>query len=80
MENVVNIPAHGSEAISMKVDMKTMKIPKLGWKMLTDKKDTHFKMNFSSKLVSQNEILNDSKIAFKMQGTLDELKDAVKPK
>lgn len=75
IQKVVNIPAHGSAPVSMHVEMKTMKIPKLGWKMLFDKKDTQFKLNFSSKLMSDNGMLNNSKMAFNMDGTLDELKD-----
>lgn len=80
MEKVVNIPAHGTEPVSMHVDMKTMKIPKLGWKMLFDKKDTHFKLNFSSKLISENGMLNNSNMAFNMSGTLAELTNAVAKK
>lgn len=78
MEKVVNIPAHGTAPVSMHTDMKTMKIPKLGWKMLFDKKDTHFKLNFSSKLMSDNGMLDNSKMAFNMSGTLDELKNIAK--
>jgi LEA14-like dessication related protein len=80
MEKMVNIPAHGTEAIAMHVDMKTMKIPKLGWKMLFDKKDTHFKLKFTSELVSENGLLNNSKMVTNMQGTLKELADAVSKK
>ena len=78
MEKVVNIPAYSIEPVSMHVDMKTMKMPKLGWKMFFDKKDTHFKLNFSSKLMSDNGMLNNSKMAFNMSGTLDELKNMAK--
>lgn len=78
MQDVVNIPPHSSAPVAMHVDMKTMKIPKLGWKMLFDKKDTQFKLNFSSKLMSDNGMLNDSKMAFNMSGTLDELKNMSK--
>lgn len=80
MEPVVNIPANGTEAVTMHVDMKTMKVPKLGWKMLFDKKDTHFKMNFNCNLASDNGMLNNSSMAMNMQGTLEDLKDAVKKK
>lgn len=80
MEEVVNIPPRSSQDVSMHVDMKTMKVPKLGWKMLFDKKDTQFRMNFSCKLMSENGMLNNSKMAFNMSGTLDELKNAVKKK
>lgn len=75
MEKVVNIPPHGATPVSMHVDMKTMKIPKLGWKMLFDAKDTKFNLSFSSKLMSDNGMLNNSKMAFNMSGTLDELKN-----
>ncbi len=76
----VNIPAHGTAPVIMRADMKTMKMPKLGWKMLFDEKDTNFKLNFSGKLMSENGMLNNSKMAFNMSGTLDELKNAVKKK
>ena len=78
MEKVVNIPAHGTAPVSMHVDMKTMKLPELGWKMLFDKKDTRFKLNFSGKLMSENGMLNNSNMAFNMDGTLDELKNMAK--
>jgi len=78
MQEVVNIPAHGSAPVSMHVDMKTMKIPQLGWKMLFDKKDTHFNLSFSSKLISENGMLNNSKMDFNMSGTLAELTGAAK--
>lgn len=77
MEKLINIAPHSTEPVAMHVDMKTMKVPKLGWKMLFDKKDTRFKMNFSSKLVSENGMLKDSKMNVNMSGTLDELKSAV---
>jgi len=75
VQKIVDIPAHASAPVLMHVDMKTLKIPKLGWKMLFDKKDTRFKLNFSSKLVSDNGMLNNSKMAFNMSGTLDELQN-----
>lgn len=75
MEKIVNIPAHGAAPVAMHVDMKTMKMPKLGWKMLFDTKDTKFKLSFSSKIMSDNGMLNNSKMAFNMNGTLDELKN-----
>jgi LEA14-like dessication related protein len=80
MQKVVNIPAHHTEPVAMHVDMKTMKMPKLGWKMLFHKKDTHFKMNFSCRLMSDNGMLNNSKMVTNMQGTLAELTDAIKKK
>ena len=46
--------------------------------MLFDKKDTRFKLNFSGKLMFENGMLNNSNMAFNMDGTLDELKDMAK--
>lgn len=79
LEHIVTIPAHSSDAVAMHVDMKTMKVPKLGWKILFDKKDTHYKMNFSCRLMSENRMFNNSKMAINMEGTLKDLADAVKP-
>lgn len=76
--STVKIPARGTAPVIMQADMKTMKMPKLGWKMLFGKKDTNFKMKFSGTLMSENGMLNNSKMAFNMSGTLDELKNAVK--
>ncbi len=80
LQEVVNIRPNSTTPVAMHVDMKTLKVPKLGWKMLFDKKDTHFTMNFSSKLMSENGMLNNSKMQMNMQGTLEELKNAVKKK
>lgn len=80
IQKVVDIPAHGSAPVSMQVDMKTMKMPAMGWKMLFKKKETHFNTNFSCKLMSENGMLNNSVMAFNMSGTLDQLANAVKKK
>jgi LEA14-like dessication related protein len=76
-QKVIDIPAHKTAPVVMHLDMKTMKIPKLGWKMFFDKRDTHFNMNFTGNLMSENRMFNNSTMVFNMSGTLDELKNAV---
>ncbi len=78
MQEVVSVPAHGSAPVAMQVDMKTMKIPKLGWKMLFNKKGTHFTMNFKCKIMSENGLFNNSNMMMNMKGTLDDLADVAK--
>lgn len=80
MEKIVNIPAKGSQDVTVTLNMKTGKAGKLAWKMLFDKKDTPFKIDFSCKLMSDNAVLKNSKMAFTVKGTLDQLKDVAKGK
>ncbi len=78
LEKIVDIPANGLEDISMHADVKEGKVLKAGWKLLTDKKDTHFKYKFTCKLLSENEMFNNSTMATTITGTIDELLNAVK--
>ena len=78
MEKIVNIPAGGSQDVSMNAKMKEGKILKTGWKLLTDKKDTRFAYSFRCKLISENGMLKNSAMATNMEGTLDELLNAAK--
>lgn len=76
MKKIINIPANGSEPIPMHLDIKTAKISKLAWKILFEKKDTDFSIEFNCKMVTENEMLKNSKMAFTAHGTLDELNEA----
>ena len=78
MEKIINIPAKGSQDVTVTLNMKTGKIGKLAWKALFDKKDTPFKINFSCKLIADNAIIKNSSMVFTVKGTLDELKDVAK--
>jgi LEA14-like dessication related protein len=73
-QKVIDIPAHKTAPVVMHIDLKTMKVPKLGWKMFFDNRDTRFNMNFSGKLMSDNGMFNNSTMVFNMSGTLAELK------
>lgn len=76
MGKIINIPAKGAQDVPVTLNMKTGKAGKIAWKMLFDKKDTPFKIDFSCKIMSDNEILKSSKMAFTVKGTLDQLKEA----
>ncbi len=78
LEKIIVIPAHGSQAISLHADLKKGKVLKMGWKMLTAKDDTHFTYAFQCGLLSDNGMLNNSKIAMTVNGTLNELLQSVK--
>ena len=78
LEKVINIPARGSQDVSMHADLKEGKVLKVGWDMLTNKNDTHFSYKFTCKLMSDNGMLDNSTIATTMKGSLNELLNAVK--
>jgi len=78
LEKVINIPARGSQDISMHADLKEGKVLKVGWDMLTSKNDTHFSYKFNCKLMSDNGMLDNSTIATTVKGSLNELLDAAK--
>jgi LEA14-like dessication related protein len=78
VQDIINIPAKSTAPVVMHVDMKTMKVPKLGWKMLFDQKDVKFKMDMNCKIISEDSVFSDSKMVMTMQGTLAELSDLAK--
>jgi LEA14-like dessication related protein len=75
---LTTIPANASATIPVKVDIEKMNLPKAIWKTLFDKKDTPFDIWFESKLVSKNDMVNNSTMAFHADGTLADLAEAVK--
>lgn len=78
LEKVINIPARGTQDVSMHAKVTEGKMLKVGWKLLTDKDDTKFTYNFRCKLASDNGLLQNSAMATSMQGTLGELVNVVK--
>jgi len=75
LEKIVNIPARGTERVSMQLDLKTGQVADAAWKFLFDKKNTTFKVDFNCKLISDNSFLTNSNLAMTAEGTLDELKN-----
>ena len=78
LEKVINIPAKGSQNVSIHAKMVDGSVLKSGWKLLTDKKDTQFTSKFTGELNSGNKMLSDSKMAMNITGTLDEILNVVK--
>ena len=78
LEKIVNIPARGSQNVSMHADLKEGKVFKVGLKMLTSKNKTPYHFKFTGRLVSDNKLLNNSAIATTMKGTLNDLLQAAK--
>lgn len=74
LQNIVNIPPNGQQDVSMHLDIKTSSIGKLAWKMLFEKEDTRFQLHFKGKLIADNKAIDNSNMAFNMNGTLAELK------
>lgn len=77
-QKTVNIPAKGSGTIDMDINTKTLKLPKLGWKWLFREHRTHYKMKFSCVVISDSEIMKNSKMKIRDEGTLDDLKQITK--
>jgi LEA14-like dessication related protein len=78
LEKVINIPAKGSQEVSMHAKVTDGSVLKSGWKMLTDKKDTQFNYKFTGKVISDNPVLDNSNMAMNVHGTLDQVLKAVK--
>lgn len=80
LEKTINIPAGGSQDVSMHAEITDGNMLKSGWKLMTDKKDTHFKYHFSCNIKSDNKMLSNSKMVMNMTGTMDELLNVAKNK
>jgi LEA14-like dessication related protein len=78
LEKTINIPAKGSQNVSMHAKVSDGSILKSGWKILTDKEDTHFLYKFTGKVESDNKMLSNSKMVMNVNGTLAEIMNAVK--
>jgi hypothetical protein len=57
---------------------KTKQVGRMMWKTLFDKDETPFAVDFKCKLVSDNEMFNNSKIAMRTNGKLSDLKTLAK--
>ncbi len=74
MEKHIAVPARGSENISMEIDVSSMKLPKLGWKMLFEKNTTKFNFRFTGKLDAEQALIDDANISMSASGTVAEMK------
>jgi LEA14-like dessication related protein len=74
LEKIIDIPPESSSPVSIHLDLKTVKMGKFIWKMLFDKTGTPFNFKFRCKLLTDKDVLKNSRITFNIRGTLDELK------
>ncbi len=78
MQQEVLLPAKSTTPISMNMNMKTGKALKMGWKMLFDNKDSRYQLNFSGLLLSESKLIKSASMRIKDEGSLYELKQAIK--
>jgi LEA14-like dessication related protein len=78
MDGIVSIPAKGSETIDIHIHAKTLKLPKLGYKLLFKEHRTHYTMKFRCTVLSDAEMMKHSTLKIKDEGTLDDLKQLTK--
>lgn len=80
LDEIVAIPAKGSDTVTMKMKFKTAKVPKLGWKMLFRDKQTRFVLDYSATVLSDAKVMNNTKLKTHAEGTLEEMKEFVRGK
>ncbi len=77
LENL-HIPAGGHQTVSVHFNIKTNKLGKAVWKIVFNKKDTHFNFVFKAIADADNEIFKNTRLMITAEGTLDELTEAAK--
>jgi len=78
LQHVVDIPAKGSQDVSMHANLTKGKMLKTGWDFLVKQNTTPYTYKMNFKIISDNASLNDSKMAMNMNGTVGELMNAMK--
>ena len=78
LQHVVDIPAKGSQDVSMHANLTKGKMLKTGWDFVAKQNTTPYTYKMNFKIISDNASLNDSKMAMNMNGTVGELMNAMK--
>ncbi|HEX2532393.1 MAG TPA: LEA type 2 family protein [Chitinophagaceae bacterium] len=71
------LPAGETVTVPLRLELRTGRALKTGWKMLFDKKDTRYQLRFSGKLVSESSLLEEAAVRMRDEGTLEDLKRSV---
>lgn len=71
LQEIVHVPAKSSASIATHTDVE--KGGKLALKFLFDKKNTPFRLDYRGELLTDSEYIQDSRIALRVEGMLDEL-------
>lgn len=74
IRGLTTVPPNQSVTVPCEVDVRKMNLPKAVWKTLFKKDETEFNVWVKSTVVSSNEMINNSTMAFHAEGTLAELK------
>lgn len=74
IKEVVYVPAESTQYVNVHMDVDKASLPKVGWKFLFRKEQTHFTYAFKGTLMASSNIIHNSTIAYSIKGTLDELK------
>ncbi|MES2763726.1 MAG: LEA type 2 family protein [Bacteroidota bacterium] len=74
----IKLPAKGKQTISIHFDIRSNKLGKAVWKMIFNKKGTHFNFVFKGIADANNDILNNTNLVITADGTLDEALEAAK--
>jgi LEA14-like dessication related protein len=68
----IKLPAKGKQTVSIHFDLKTNKLGKAVWKLVFNKKDTHFDLIFKGILDADNDVIDNTNLVVTANGTLDE--------
>lgn len=77
MEDVINIPAGGTEDISIHAKKEWGSLTQSGLDFLFNQEDTRFTYHFTAVMSSDNKLLNGTKMETTVKGTLNELSGAM---
>lgn len=74
----IEIAANSSQTVPVHFDLKTNKLGKTIWKLVFNKKNTHFNVVFTGKLNTETDILRNTNLVITAKGTVDEALKAIK--
>ncbi len=74
----IEIGANNRQTVPVHFDLKTNKLGKAIWKLVFNKKNTHFNVVFTAMLNTETDILRNTKLLITANGTVDEALKAIK--
>jgi LEA14-like dessication related protein len=77
LEEVVYIPANGTEDIAIHAEKEWGSLTQSAKDFIFNQEDTRFSIHFNGIMHSDNKMLNETEVDLRVNGTLDELSEAV---
>ncbi|MCM4159099.1 hypothetical protein FHG64_08915 [Antarcticibacterium flavum] len=77
LEEIVYIPANGTEDVSLFAEKEWGSLTQSARDFIFNREDTRFKIHFNGILHSNSKMLNETEVDLRVNGTLDELSEAV---